>query len=146
MFTEAVCKTCILQAHNDNKFALAWVNILLSLCHTLKSAITSFLKNTTHIWLIPCAGISLDISTSQKRKLQYDNITYLNLKKKCYRNAMLLITASDVHMHTQHISGSLLVTKTKHCRTDTSFIPETTEHILLDKIPYKINISHQMKM
>lgn len=112
VFTEAVCNMCILQAHNDNKFGLAWVSILLSLCHTLKSAMTSFLKNTIHIWLIPCTGISLDISTSQKTKLQYENITYLNMKKKCYRNAMLLITASDVHMHTQHISGSLLATKT----------------------------------
>ena len=107
MFTEAVCKMCILQAHSDNKFGLASVNILLSLCHTLESVMTSFLKNTTHIWLIPCAGISLDISTSQKTKLQYENITYLNLKKKCYRNAMLLITASDVHVYTQHISGIL---------------------------------------
>lgn len=43
---------------------------------------------------------------------------------------MLLITVSDVHIHTQHISGSLLATKTKHCLTDTSLlVPETTEHI-----------------
>jgi hypothetical protein len=73
---------CILQAPNDNKFGLVWVSILLSLCHTLESAMTSFLKDTTHIWLTPCAGISLDIGTSQKTKLQYENITYRNLKKK----------------------------------------------------------------
>lgn len=116
---------CILQAHIDNKFGLAWVSILLSLCHALESTMTSFLKKTTHIWLLSCAGIPLDVSTSQK-----NNITYLNLKKKCYRNAMLLITASDVHMHTQHISGSLLATKTKQYLTDTSLlVPETIEHI-----------------
>ena len=91
---------------------------------------TSFLKNTAHIWMIPCAGISLDVSTSQKTNLQYENTAYFNPKKKCYRNAMLLITASDVHMHIQHISGSLLATKTKHCLTNTSLlVPETTEHI-----------------
>jgi len=74
---------------------------------------TNFLKNTTHIWLIPCAGISLDVSTSQKTNLLYENIIYLNLKKKCYRKAMLLIAATDVHISTQHISGSLLATKNK---------------------------------
>jgi hypothetical protein len=43
---------------------------------------------------------------------------------------MLIITASDVHMHKQHISGSLLAAKTKHCFTYTSLlVPETTEHI-----------------
>jgi len=59
---------------------------------------------------------------------------------------MLLITASDVHMHTQHISGSLLATKTKHCLTDTSLFQKPQNTSLLDKIAYKINISHQMKM
>jgi hypothetical protein len=56
---------CILQAHNDNKFGLAWVSILLSLCNTLE-----------YLWTL-----------IQVTKLQYKNITYLEEKMLQKRTA-----------------------------------------------------------